>query len=119
MAPEHGVGALTPGRPDGDRLAYTAEADPPRFLIPETRPAGQPERTADRPPLGRRIRRADWRWDEDGHLDRWEHLFVDPGRPGARPRRLTRGDWGVQQPSWDPSGRSLVFAADRRPTADL
>ena len=118
VAPEHGVGEVA-WSPKGDRIAYTAEADPARFLIPEGRgKIGAAARDPDRTPLGRRILRADWRWDEAGHLDRWEHLFVIAARPGSRPRRLTKGDWGVQQPSWDPSGRTLVFAADRRPTAD-
>ena len=73
----------------------------------------------DRAPLGRAIRRADWRWDEAGHVDRWEHLFVVAARPGGRSRRLTQGDWGVRQASWDPTGRSLVYVADRTETADL
>lgn len=121
VAPEHGVGELA-WSPKGDRLAYTAEAGPARFLIPEGRPRAtgrEQDKDPDRAPLGRRITRADWRWDEVGHLDRWEHLFVVAARRGARARQLTRGDWGVQQPSWDPGGRSLVFAADRTARADL
>jgi dipeptidyl aminopeptidase/acylaminoacyl peptidase len=125
VAPEHGVGELV-WSPKGDRLAYTTEAEPARFLIPEARvrAAGRAgtsgtEQVEGRAPLGRRITRADWRWDEVGHLDRWEHLFVVNARPGARPWRLTRGDWGVGQPSWDPGGRTLVFAADQTSTADL
>jgi dipeptidyl aminopeptidase/acylaminoacyl peptidase len=119
VAPEHGVSDLA-WSPRGDRMAFTAEAGPNRFLV-----GGRPARVQrgapddDQTPLGRLITRADWRWDEVGHLDRWEHLFVVGTRPGARPRRLTHGDWGVQQPSWDPAGRSLVFAADRSATADL
>jgi dipeptidyl aminopeptidase/acylaminoacyl peptidase len=125
VAPEHGVTELA-WSPRGDRLAYTAEADPARSLIPgvrRRRPGQEGAKAAedehDRAPLGRRITRADWRWDEAGHLDRWEHLFVIAARPGARARQLTHGDWGVQQPSWDPSGRSIVFAADRTETADI
>jgi len=127
-APEHGVNELA-WSPKGDRLAYTAEAGPNRLLIPESRRAtGVRSATSaatsratgdDRAPLGRRITRADWRWDEVGHLDRWEHLFVVAARRGARSRRLTRGDWGVQHVAWDPDGSSLVFAADQAPTADL
>jgi dipeptidyl aminopeptidase/acylaminoacyl peptidase len=119
VAPEHGVGEVT-WAPKGDRLAYTAEAGPARFLIPDPRSAtARTGNDHERAPLGRRINRADWRWDEEGHVDRWEHLFVIGARRGARARQLTRGDWGVQHPSWDPSGRSLVFAADRTPTAEI
>jgi dipeptidyl aminopeptidase/acylaminoacyl peptidase len=125
VAPEHGVGELA-WSPKADRLAYTAEAGPARFLIPEGRPratgrdkGNDKGKDQDRAPLGRRITRANWRWDEVGHLDHWEHLFVVRARPGARPRQVTHGDWGVEQPSWDPDGRSLVFAADRTATADL
>jgi dipeptidyl aminopeptidase/acylaminoacyl peptidase len=119
IAPIHGVVELA-WSPTGDRLAYTAEAGPDRFTIPEPpgRGAGR-EADPDRAPLGRLIRRADWRWDEAGHVDRWEHLFVVAARPNARSRRLTRGDWGVRQASWDPAGRSLVYVADRAATADL
>lgn len=129
-APEYGVGALA-WAPQSDRIAFTTATDPPRFLIPEgparvARSAPGADAGAasaagrdDRTPLGRRITRADWRYDDEGHLDRWEHLFVVASRPGARARRLTRGDWGVARPSWDPDGRSLVFAADRSATADL
>ncbi|MGH2465816.1 MAG: prolyl oligopeptidase family serine peptidase [Candidatus Limnocylindrales bacterium] len=116
-APEHGVDELL-WAPKGDRLAFTTEAGPARFLIAT---GARPRRAddPDRAPLGRQVTRADWRWDEQGHVDRWEHLFVIAARPGARARQLTSGDWGVQHPSWDPSGRGLVFAADRTTTADI
>lgn len=116
-APERGVGALA-WSPNNDRIAFTTATDPVRFLIPEAGTGGR-SRDPHREPLGRRITRTDWRSDDEGHLDRWEHLFVVGVRTGARARQLTHGDWGVSQPSWDPSGRSLVFAADRSSTADL
>lgn len=104
--------------PQGDRLAFTSEADPPRFLIGpqprKRRAAGEGEA-----PLGRRITRIDWRYDGTGHVDRWEHLFVVAAREGARPRRLTRGDYGVSGITWHPDGHSIAFAADRGPDADL
>lgn len=98
--------------PAGDRLAFTADADPPRFLVGPA-PAG------DDSPLARRITRIDWRYDEVGHVDRWAHLFVVAAREGARARRLTRGDFGVAGIAWHPDGRSVAFAADRGPEADL
>lgn len=98
--------------PDGRRLAFTCEVGPPRFLI-------GPPPTGNESPLGRRIRRLDWRYDGQGHLDRREHLCVVLARPGARARQLTRGDFGVQEPTWHPDGGSIAFAADRGPEPDL
>ncbi len=115
-SPEHGVGALA-WSPTGDQIAFTTEVDPVRFLIAEN-PTRLVRAARDREPLGRRITRTDWRWDDEGHLDRWDHLFVVRARRGARAQQVTRGDWGVLQPSWDPAGDSLVFAADRSATAD-
>ncbi len=112
--------------PDGSRLAFTAEVDPPRFLVGDVPPVDVARRrrsktaSADEPsPLARRITRADWRWDDQGHRDRWSHLFVVEARPGAAPRQLTAGDWGIEDIAWSPDGRSIAFAADPRPDADL
>jgi dipeptidyl aminopeptidase/acylaminoacyl peptidase len=111
--------------PDGRRLAFTAEVDPPRFLVGPVPPTGSrrspkhPRGSAAEPsPRARRITRADWRWDEIGHLDRWSHLFVIEPRAGARARRVTAGDWGVSDICWSPNGRTVAFTADLGPDAD-
>ena len=70
-------------------------------------------------PRARRIDRIDWRWDEEGHLDRWSHLWVVDLERGAMPRQVTSGDWGVSDIAWHPDGRTVVFASDRGPHADL
>jgi dipeptidyl aminopeptidase/acylaminoacyl peptidase len=113
--------------PDGCRLAFTADVDPPRFLVGPVPPVdyarrrrASAARATDAPtPLARRITRADWRWDGDGHVDRWSHLFVVDARPGATPRQVTSGDWGVSDIAWSPDGASIAFAADPRPGADV
>jgi dipeptidyl aminopeptidase/acylaminoacyl peptidase len=118
--------------PDGTRIAFTAEVDPPRFLVGTVDPVDQFVRSrsvradgakgtgAESPsPRARRIARTDWRWDGEGHLDRWSHLFVVDARPGARPRQVTRGDWGVNHVAWHPDGRTVAFSADRGPEPDL
>ncbi|CAN5477219.1 S9 family peptidase [soil metagenome] len=110
-----GVGEIA-WSPDGRRIAFTAEVDPPRFLVGPVPPAGQ---VAKKSPRARHITRADWRWDEEGHRDRWSHLFVVDARPGARPRQVTRGDWGVADIVWSPDGRTVAFSADCGPEPDL
>jgi dipeptidyl aminopeptidase/acylaminoacyl peptidase len=113
--------------PDGRRLAFTADVDPPRFLVGQIPPvdvarrrrASKAKATEAPTPLARRITRVDWRWDGDGHLDRWSHLFVVDARPGAIPRQVTNGDWGVSDVAWSPDWAWIAFAADPRPEADL
>lgn len=104
--------------PDGRSLAFTAPAGPPRHLVG---PVG--DRAHDIAPTGRRVTRIDWRWDGEGHVDRWDHLHVVGARPGARPgargRRLTWGDQSVVGIAWHPSGERIAFAADPRPDADI
>jgi dipeptidyl aminopeptidase/acylaminoacyl peptidase len=97
--------------PRGDKLALAAGA-------PETRFAVGPL-ADDSEPLARVIDRVDWRLDAAGYLDRHTHLFVQDARPGARPRRVTRGDWSVESFSWSPDGKRIAFCADPRERADL
>jgi dipeptidyl aminopeptidase/acylaminoacyl peptidase len=97
--------------PDGRRLAFTAETGPARFIVGAD--AGRGEPTA------RVIRRLDFRYDESGFLDRWAHLFVVDAAPRAPARQLTAGDFGVAGIAWHPDGRTIAFAADRKPGGDL
>ncbi len=111
---------------DGRRLAFTAEVDPPRFLVGPVLPVGRRRSSSGKAatsaatpaPRARRIARTDWRWDGEGHRDRWSHLFV-LDRIGGKPRRVTRGDWGVSDIAWHPDGQTVAFAADRGPEPDL
>ena len=84
--------ARSPGRRTGRRLAFTAEVDPPRWLVGPVARVGTTDKDS---PRARRIDRIDWRWDEEGHLDRWSHLWVvdlERGRRAAagHERRLGR-----------------------------
>ena len=86
-----GIGEIA-WSPDGQRIAFTSEVDPPRFIVGPTAKLGRTDKDS---PRARHIRRTDWRWDEEGHLDRWAHLWIVDAVAGATPRRVTSGDWGV------------------------
>ena len=111
--------------PDGRRLALVCAVDPQRFVVGDRPPIGSAgARSSKLPsPVARRVRRADWRWDEVGHRDHWSHLFVlevgPAGRAAGSPRQVTRGDWGVERIAWHPDGRTVAFAAAIDDDADL
>ena len=110
-----GVGEIA-WSPDGTRIAFTAEVDPPRWLVGPVARVGATDKDS---PRARRITRTDWRWDEEGHQDRWSHLWVVDVVRGAVPRQVTAGDWGVSDIAWHPDGRTVVFTSDRGPEPDL
>ncbi len=109
-APEHGVSECA-WSPDGRRMAYVAAAPEARFIIGRE--------AKGRVVTARRITRTDWRWDEVGHRDRWDAVWVGGVREGAAPRRLTRQETDAKGIDWSPDGRWIVFTADPRPDADL
>lgn len=111
--------------PDGTRVAFTAVVDPLRFVVGDRPAVGSAaSRSSKLPsPTARRVARADWRWDDVGHRDRWSHLFVldvtGAGRAAGPARQVTRGDWGVEHVTWHPNGRTVAFAANLGDDADL
>ena len=107
--------------PGGDRLAFVAAVDPPRFVAGDrpalgTKAARSPKL---RTPTARRITRVDWRWDEIGHRDHWSHVFVVSAAGAEPPRQVTRGEWGAASITWHPNGRTVAFEADLGAEADV
>ncbi len=96
--------------PDGRWLAFTAEADPPQLIVGPVPASGEP--------LARRVTRLDWRYDEEGYLDRLSQVHVVPATGNAHARRLTGVAGGVSGIDWRPDGRAIAFVADPRTDAD-
>jgi dipeptidyl aminopeptidase/acylaminoacyl peptidase len=99
----HGAGTPT-WSPDGKRLLFLGAAGEDRFIVGRVR--------RKEAPVARRVTRTDFRDDESGLLGRRTHLWTVTARPGARPRRLTHGDFDVQEPTWAPDGSWIAFTAD-------
>jgi dipeptidyl aminopeptidase/acylaminoacyl peptidase len=106
----HGIDGMA-WSPDGTRMAYVAAAPEVRFIVGKE--------MKGRVVTARRITRTDWRWDEVGHRDRWDQLWVGPVREGARPRQLTRLEADVKSVAWAPDGRSIAYVTDPGPDADI
>ncbi|HEY7847617.1 MAG TPA: S9 family peptidase [Candidatus Limnocylindria bacterium] len=99
----HGAGTPV-WSPDGRRIAFLGQAGDDRFIVGPVRPK--------QAPVARRIIRTDFRDDDSGQLGRRTHMWTVTARPGARPRRLTHGDFDVEEPAWAPDGSWIAFTAD-------
>jgi len=109
-APAHGVSEIA-WSPDGHRMALIAAETENRLVVgPETK---------GRSVTARRIRRADWRWNEVGHRDRWDQVWVGPVRRGVKPRQHTRHDTNARSIAWAPDGRSIAYVTEAGPDADI
>ncbi len=109
-APLHGVPEMA-WSPDGRRMAFAAGERENRLVVgPETK---------GRSATARRITRADWRWNEVGHRDRWDQVWVGAVRRGARPQQLSRHDSNARSIAWAPDGRSIAYVTEAGPNADI
>jgi dipeptidyl aminopeptidase/acylaminoacyl peptidase len=108
------LGDLSPGAPDwspdGKTLAFTAETGPQRFIVGPVPDKGEPR--------ARVITTLDYRWDEQGYLDRRTQAFIVAADGHGAPIQLTDLVCGVSDLTWRPDGKALAFTADPRPDAD-
>jgi dipeptidyl aminopeptidase/acylaminoacyl peptidase len=109
-APPHGVSEIA-WSPDGRRMAFVAGETENRLVVgPETK---------GRSVTARRITRAHWRWNEVGHRDRWDQVWVGVVRQRAKPGQRTRHDANALSVAWAPDGRSIAYVTDPGPDADV
>ena len=108
------IGELSAGElawsPDGRRIAFIAETGPQRLIVGPKPATGEPR--------ARRVTTLDWRWDEEGYLDRRGQVHVVPAAENGRTRCLTSVPGGAAGIAWRPDGLAIAFTADPRDDAD-
>ncbi|MDR7484822.1 MAG: S9 family peptidase [Armatimonadota bacterium] len=96
--------------PDGRTLAFVTRGTSDRR---------EPE-AADREDevIVREITRGKYKFDGVGFLEGYAHVWT-VAVDGGEPVRLTDGEFDHEFPAWLPSGREIVFVANRSPDADF
>ncbi len=108
------IGDLSAGAlawsPDGRSLAFVAETGPERLIVGPKPAKGEPR--------ARRVTTIDWRWDEEGYVDRRSQVHIVPAAEDGRVRCLTSIPGGATGLAWRPDGLAIAFTADPRDDAD-
>jgi dipeptidyl aminopeptidase/acylaminoacyl peptidase len=104
------AGASQPAwSPDGTSLVFVSRGTPDAL---ETAPDG------DEPPIVREINRPKYRFDGQGYLDGYAHVWMVPVE-GGDPVVLTDGDFDHESPAWLPGTHEVVVVANRTSDADF
>jgi dipeptidyl aminopeptidase/acylaminoacyl peptidase len=96
--------------PDGTMLAFVSRGSA------DALEGGGVE--GDEPPIVREITRPKYRFDGQGYLEGYAHVWVVAAE-GGEPVALTDGDFDHESPAWLPGGQEVVFVANRTPEADF
>jgi dipeptidyl aminopeptidase/acylaminoacyl peptidase len=98
-------GASSPAwSPAGNAIAFVAESDDDADAAPMTNGGEADERI---------IRHIRYRFDGEGFLERYQHVWTIP-TTGGDATQLTTGDANDSQPTWSPDSQTVVFVSNRR-----
>ncbi|HEX2068660.1 MAG TPA: S9 family peptidase, partial [Actinomycetota bacterium] len=95
--------------PDGTRLAFISRV-----------PASEYEEKDDKKRAPRRIKRLQYKLDDEGWtFDRPKQLFVVSADGSGEAKQLTEGDYEHDQPAWSPDGTKIAFSSARHEDWDV
>ena len=90
--------------PMGDAITFVAKSDSEAGDAPMTNGSEADERI---------IRHIRYRYDGEGYIERYAHIWTIPA-VGGDAVQITKGDAHDSQPIWSRDGQSIVFVSNRR-----
>ncbi|MDQ4098868.1 MAG: S9 family peptidase [Chloroflexota bacterium] len=90
--------------PMGDVITFVAKSDSEAGNAPMTNGSEADERI---------IRHIRYRYDGEGYIERYAHIWTIPA-VGGDAAQITKGDAQDSQPIWSRDGQSIIFISNRR-----